>query len=133
MTESADGLELARCGSCQARFLPGDGPCPRCGARQVELYRAPAVGRVIAATEVVAPAEGWSSPHLLALVEVADAVRLLAVVEGSLPARGAVVGVRAEGPIYRARAEPGTEEGPGRGEGESPRSGASGPSFEPPR
>lgn len=129
MSETADTIELARCASCQARFLPGEGPCPRCGSTEVQLYLASAIGRVLAATELEVPPPGWSKPHLLALVEVADAVRLLAVVDGSLPSPGTVVSVRAEGAIYRSRSEPES----GRGEGESPRPGNSGASFEPPR
>ena len=106
MSVATDTIELARCRSCQARFLPTEGACPRCASTQIELYIAPAIGRVLAATELLYPPEGWPSPHPLALVEVADAVRLLAIVDGSLPALGAVVSVRPDGPVYRARSEP---------------------------
>lgn len=99
-------IELARCGSCQARFLPGDGPCPRCGSADCGVYAASALGKVLAATELHYPASGWHSPHRLALVEVADAVRILAILEGTLPAPGAVVEVRSDGAVYRARTEP---------------------------
>ncbi len=133
MTDGSETIELARCSACQARFLPSDGPCPRCASRDVALYNAPALGRVLAATELVAPAEGWTSPHRLALVEVADAVRILAVVEGPLPANGSVVSVRPDGPVYRARTEPASDPAAERGEGESPRTGPAGSSFEPPR
>jgi hypothetical protein len=97
------------------------------------VYAAPALGRVLAATELVHPAAGWEPPHLLAFVELPDAVRLLAIVDGSLPAVGAVVAVRRDGEIYRARTEPEVPADPGRGEGESPRAGSPGASFEPPR
>jgi hypothetical protein len=40
------------------------------------------------------------------LVEVADAVRVLAIVEGGLPLPGDLVEVRRDGDVYRARAEP---------------------------
>lgn len=133
MSAGAETVELARCGACQSRFLPTDGPCPRCGSEDCELYSAPALGKVLASTELVHPAAGWDSPHLLAFVELPDAVRLLAIIEGALPAIGAVVVVRREGEIYRARTEPGRPEPSGRGEGESPRVRSAGPSFEPPR
>jgi len=126
-------VELVRCGSCQARFLPTDGPCPRCGSTDCHRYAAPALGKILAATELVHPAAGWESPHLLAFVELPDSVRLLAIVDGSLPAIGAIVMVRRDGEVYRARTEPGPPSASGRGEGESPRAGSAGLSFEPPR
>jgi uncharacterized OB-fold protein len=109
VTGRTETIELAQCGACQIRFLPTDGPCPRCASAEVELYLAPAIGRVLAATELVVPAEGWASPHVLALVEVADAVRLLAIVDGETPAPGVVVSVRTDGNVFRARTEPGGE------------------------
>lgn len=99
-------IELGRCSSCHARFLPGDGPCPRCGSADCTAFGASALGKVLASTELHYPASGWHSPHRLALVEVADSVRLLAIVEGTLPSPGALVEVRAEGAVYRARSEP---------------------------
>ena len=81
----------------------------------------------------MAPAEGWTSPHVLAIVELPEAVRLLAIVDGKVPTIGSVVSVRREGEVYRARTEPGRAPVPERGEGDSPRAGSAGPSFEPPR
>ena len=106
MSSPAETLELSRCESCRARFLPTDGACPRCGSSDVRPYSAPSLGIVLAATELTAPAEGWHSPHRLALVEMPEAVRLLAIVEGPLPASRTVVSVRREGAVYRARTEP---------------------------
>ncbi len=105
---SADGeaLELSRCAGCGARFLPTDGSCPRCGSTDVHPYRAPSLGTVLAATEMTSPAEGWHAPHRLALVELAESVRLFAIVDGELPTAGDVVAVRREGEVYRARTEP---------------------------
>jgi len=99
-------LELSRCNSCHTRFLPTDGPCPKCGSVDCATYSASAVGKVLAATELHYPATGFHSPHRLLLVEVSDAVRILAIGEGSLPVPGALVEVRPEGEVYRARAEP---------------------------
>lgn len=99
-------LELVLCHSCHTRFLPTDGPCPKCGSTDVALYSASAVGQVLAATELHYPASGWHSPHRLAMVEVADGVRILTIVEGSLPVPGALVEVRNDGAVYRARPEP---------------------------
>ncbi|HTW40379.1 MAG TPA: zinc ribbon domain-containing protein [Thermoplasmata archaeon] len=106
MTPSPEAIELSRCEACQARFLPTDGGCPRCGSTDVHPYSAPALGTVLVSTELTAPAEGWASPHRLALVEMPESVRLLAVVEGPLPGPGTVVSVRKDHDLYRAAAEP---------------------------
>ena len=106
MSAIADTVELSRCRSCPARFLPTDGPCPRCGSTETQLYLSPSLGRVLAATELVHPAAGWESPHRLALVELPEAVRLLAIVDGPLPSVDTVVSVRRDGEVYRARSEP---------------------------
>ena len=106
MSDAADTLELVVCSSCHVRYGPSDGPCPHCGAREHESYPVPALGKVLVATELVNPAEGWTAPHRLALVEMADSVRLLAIVDGTLPVPGAVVSIRKDGEIYRARPEP---------------------------
>jgi len=102
----ATPLELTRCQSCHTRFLPGDGPCPKCGSTDCQPYSVPAVGRVLAATELHYPASGWHAPHRLALIEVADAVRVLAIVDGTVPAAGTLVEVRRDADVYRARADP---------------------------
>ena len=128
---TATPLVLSQCEACQTRFLPSDTPCPKCGSTRITPFPVPARGRAIAATELSTPAPGWSAPHRLALVEVADGVRVLAVVDGELPAAGAAVEVQLTGSIYRTHAgEHGSSE---RGEGESPRARRRGPSFEPPR
>ncbi|MGI0070462.1 MAG: Zn-ribbon domain-containing OB-fold protein [Thermoplasmata archaeon] len=106
MTAASEALELSRCEACRARFLPRAGACPKCGSSDVLPYSSPSLGTVLAATELTAPAEGWTSPHRLALVELPEAVRLLAIVEGPMPALHTVVSVRRDGDVYRARTEP---------------------------
>jgi len=103
MSLRPDDLEFSRCSACQAAFLPSDGPCPRCGGLSSASVSGASAGTVLASTEVVYPATGWESPHRLALIEVFEGVRLLAIVEGDLPSRGSKVTVRADGAIYRAR------------------------------
>jgi len=99
-------LELSRCHACQVRFLPTDGPCPKCGSADCAPYTTSAVGKVLAATELLYPATGWHAPHRLALIELADAVRVLAIVDGTQPVPGALVEVRHDKDVYRARPEP---------------------------
>ncbi len=126
---TADGsLEVRRCETCQSRYLPTDGPCPQCGGLASLPLAVPPRGSVLAATELQYPAAGWTAPHPIALVEVAEGVRLLGIVEGPLPATGELVEVRRDGEVYRVRAAPRE-----RGEGDSPKAGSAAPSFEPPR
>jgi uncharacterized OB-fold protein len=99
-------LLVSRCGSCTLRYLPRAGPCPRCGATEPLPLSIPPFGVVLAATELSRPAEGWPNPHRIALVELAESVRVLAIVEGELPARAATVVVQHEGELYRARLAP---------------------------
>ena len=107
MTPDEATIELSRCEGCSARFLPTDASCPRCGSTDVRPYSSPVLGTVLAATEVTSPAEGWHAPHRLALVEMPESVRLLAIVDGPLPAVGDLVSVRRENEVYRASTEPG--------------------------
>ncbi len=129
MTDTSEPLALSRCEACHARFLPNEGACPRCGSTQVNTYLSPSLGVVLAATEVAYPAEGWHAPHRIALVEMPQNVRLIAIVEGPVPAAGDVVSVRRDGEVYRARTEPTSTPQTGRGEGESPSSGPSRPKL----
>lgn len=92
---------MSRCASCHAEFLPRPGPCPRCGSPRVEPIALSAAGVVKAATELSATAAGWTAPHRLALVELADGIRVLCVVDGTLPAPGDPVQVVRDGEIYR--------------------------------
>jgi uncharacterized OB-fold protein len=95
-------VEVSRCLSCHAEFLPRRGPCPRCGSAKIEPFMVPAHGTVRAATELSAPATGWNLPHRLALVEMPDGVRLLCVLGDHLPAVGDTVQVTRDGEVYRA-------------------------------
>lgn len=92
------------CDHCHSRFLPRAGRCPRCGSERLTRIELPPAGIVLAATQVEVPPSGWASPHRLVLVELAESVRLLALVEGELPALGAPVAVRFDGERPFARA-----------------------------
>ncbi|MCI4362581.1 MAG: hypothetical protein L3J77_05265 [Thermoplasmata archaeon] len=99
MTDSPP-LVIVRCGHCQGRFLPHPGLCPRCGSSELTRTEIRPEAAVLAATEVLSPSTGWTSPHRLAIVEGAESVRILAIVRGPLPAVGAVVTVRLVGGLY---------------------------------
>lgn len=88
MSPTPRALEVARCPACRTSLLPRVGPCPRCGAAQLVPHQLPPRAIVLAATELLHPPAGWSSPHRLALVELAEGVRVLARVEGPVPRPG---------------------------------------------
>ncbi|EQD70866.1 protein containing DUF35 [mine drainage metagenome] len=102
----APTLQLQRCVSCQGLYVPGNGPCPRCGMREALAVEITPLGTVVAVTELTSPAEGWSAPHRIALVELTEAVRLLGIVEGPLPVIGDTVSIRKEGDVYRFSSAP---------------------------
>lgn len=105
MTDPAD-LLVSRCVACQHRFAPRNGPCPKCGSREVAPLRVPAFGRVLAATELMIPTPAWPAPHRLAIVELAEEVRLLVVVDGGSPNPGDLIPVQRDGELYRSPAGP---------------------------
>jgi hypothetical protein len=49
----------------------------------------------------MSPSTGWSSPHRLALVELARSIRVLALASEPLPAIGAEVTIERDGEKYR--------------------------------
>jgi uncharacterized OB-fold protein len=100
-------LPIVRCEHCHGRFLPHAGLCPRCGSSELVAGEIPAQGVVLASTELLAPASGWTAPHRLAIIEGGESVRILAVVRGSLPAPGAVVSIARVGDRYEV-SEPGS-------------------------
>ncbi|MCI4331951.1 MAG: hypothetical protein L3K19_08940 [Thermoplasmata archaeon] len=99
-------LIVSLCTECHGRFLPRPGPCPRCGSNSIRPEPVPDVGEVLAATELMVPPAGWPSPHRLALVELMHGVRLLGLVEGTLPELGDHVKVTRDADRYTCRAVP---------------------------
>ena len=103
MTDPPPELLISHCRHCHGRFLPRSGPCPRCGSTEVVGQPVPPTATVLAATELLAPAAGWSAPHRLALVQAPEEVRILARVDGPLPKIGAEVTVARERDGYVVR------------------------------
>lgn len=97
---------VTRCESCHGRFVPRPGPCPYCGSRQVGPEALPPEGRVLAAIELASPSAGWPAPHRLALVELAQAVRVLALAPDPLPTVDDLVGIERDGEVYRVVERP---------------------------
>lgn len=96
-------LPLGRCRHCHTLFVPRAGPCFKCGSREVDVVPVAPEGVVLAATQLENPPEGWTAPHRLALVELVESARLLATIDGELPAVGDRVVVRDASTHYIAR------------------------------
>lgn len=72
-------LAGARCRRCAEAFFPPRRACPRChSAEWMEARPLATHGRVFALTHVVRPAPHYAQPYLLALVDLADGVRVMA-------------------------------------------------------
>lgn len=106
MTGAPPPLSLSRCASCRNLYLPTPGPCPRCGARDAAPEGCPGLGVVLAATELSNPPEGFAAPHRLALVELMESARLLAIVDGPLPVMGDTLELFWQHDQLHARATP---------------------------
>jgi uncharacterized OB-fold protein len=107
-------LGISSCESCHSRFLPRAGPCPHCGGTRLATGEVPPEGRVLASTESLNPPAGWSGPLRLALVQLAEDVRCLALVVGELPGPGDPVVVSKSAERYEARALGTPADGPAR-------------------
>lgn len=68
--------------------------------------KVPPLGAVLAATELSYPPEGFAAPHRIALVELVESARILAVVDGPLPVHGDTVEVRRVGDHFLVRGAP---------------------------
>lgn len=97
-------IPVTLCQQCHNRFLPRPGPCPRCGSTSLGPSELAPVGSVLAATQLENPPAGWDAPHRLALVELEESVRILALVDGEVPAVGTTVHVRREADRFHVRA-----------------------------
>ena len=99
---TAPSLNLTRCSDCHGLYLPRPGTCPRCGSHAIQAASGSPHGRLVAGVVVEYPPVGFAAPHRLALVELPDAVSVLAGVDGELPPPGSPVTVRLRGDRYVA-------------------------------
>ena len=71
-------LAGARCTRCAEGFFPPRRVCPRChDAASIVAGPLATRGRVFALTHVTRPADPYTAPYLLALVDLDDGVRVL--------------------------------------------------------
>jgi len=80
-------MEVLVCPSCARVLPPGARCCPACGGPLRAEARTGA-GRVLAATELTAPAAGWTSPHRMVVFELDGGGEVLALSPDGSPAPG---------------------------------------------
>ncbi len=71
-------LEGRRCRRCGALSFPPREDCASCRAREMDIYRFSGRGTVYSFAEVAQPPRGFSGPYMVALVELAEGVRVTA-------------------------------------------------------
>ncbi len=71
-------LEGQRCKDCGAVQFPPRGACGACRSQALETYRFSGRGTVYSFAEVAQAPKGFSGPYLVALVELAEGVRVTA-------------------------------------------------------
>lgn len=88
-------IALERCRRCGHVWVLGRQRCPRCGAQEIERYRAAGRGRVHATTLVHrAPDETFASiaPYRIGLVDLDEGPRLMAHLRGEVAIGSRVAG-----------------------------------------
>jgi hypothetical protein len=71
-------LEGRRCKGCGAVHFPPRVDCGSCRGREMEVYRFSGRGTVYSFAEVAQPPQGFSGPYMVALVDLAEGVRVTA-------------------------------------------------------
>jgi len=71
-------LEGRRCKRCGALCFPPREDCGSCRARDMEIHRFSGRGTVYSFAEVAQPPQGFAGPYMVALVELAEGVRVTA-------------------------------------------------------
>jgi uncharacterized OB-fold protein len=71
-------LEGQRCQGCGAVQFPARNACGACRGRELETYRFSGKGTVFSFAEVAVAPQGFSGPYTVALVELAEGVRVTA-------------------------------------------------------
>lgn len=103
MTETASVLAAAACPACGATVAPRTGACPRCGAPGLVPTESVDTGRIVAVTALAVPPDGFPEGHAIALVELDGGLRLVAAVDGAVPAVGDRGRVRSSDGRYTVR------------------------------
>ena len=70
-------LRLQRCQACGKAYFPPRPFCPRCASRDIEVFRASGRGRLHSYVIHHRPAQGFTPPYAIAVVELEEGPRLM--------------------------------------------------------
>jgi uncharacterized OB-fold protein len=70
-------LRLQRCAECSSSYFPPRPFCPKCGSREVEVFRASGRGRLYSYVIHHRPARGFEPPYSIAVVELEEGPRMM--------------------------------------------------------
>lgn len=73
-----------RCGECGRGTVTAAAACPNCGARELSVVSLPREGEVHSETTVNVAPTGFEGPYTVAIVELAEGLRLTAHVRGTV-------------------------------------------------
>ena len=78
-------LRLQACNSCAKTYFPPRAFCPGCGSRDVKVVKASGKGRLYSYIINHLPSPGFTSPFVVAIVELDEGVRLMSNLLGVEP------------------------------------------------
>jgi len=70
-------LRIQACNSCKENYFPPRPFCPKCGARDVKVVKASGKGKLYSYIINHLPSPGYTSPFIVAIVELDEGVRLM--------------------------------------------------------
>lgn len=70
-------LRLQRCTRCERSYFPPRPFCPRCGSREVAVFRASGRARLHSYVINHRPAPGFEAPYSIAVVELEEGPRMM--------------------------------------------------------
>ncbi len=78
----AGELRLQRCTACERAYFPPRPFCPKCGSREVEVFRAS--GKAMLHSYVIhhRPTPGFTPPYSIAVVELEEGPRMMTNIVG---------------------------------------------------
>jgi uncharacterized OB-fold protein len=78
----AGELRLQRCDDCRHAYFPPRPFCPKCGSRQVSVFKASGRARLYSYVIHHRPAPGFTPPYAIAVVELAEGPRMMTNIVG---------------------------------------------------
>ena len=78
----AGELRLQRCSACEKAYFPPRPFCPKCGSRDVAVFKASGKGTLHSYVIHQRPTPGFTPPYSIAVVELAEGPRMMTNIVG---------------------------------------------------